>query len=243
MRSPSHRPANPLTAFGLLLAIVVLVPTAADAKRPKDYSGELYNGVSIEEYCADLLSVEAFDLTEEDLATCDRRYNEDLDDLGDVDLGGIQLGGSSTSSDFDEDDEETSDPGQPKLSKKELEEQRLAAEEAEKTRLEGLGIVDFGEETSEEAVEGDDEEDEDLGDDFGDEDLDEGVDVFDDSGDTLIEDFDGGGGGSGLEDLDDEFGEVEDTSKKKKKKKKKKKGSSGSSGGFDDAMDIPDGLE
>jgi hypothetical protein len=241
MRSPSHLPANPLTALGLLIAFVVLVPTTADARRPKDYSGKLYNGVSIEEYCADLLSVEAFDLSDEDLDTCDRRYNDDLEDLGDVDLGGIQLGGSSTPSDFDEGDEEAADPGQPKLSKKELEEQRIAAEEAEKTRLEGLGIVDFGEETTDEAATADEDEDEDLGDDFGDEDLEEGLEVFDDSEDTFIEDFDGGGG-SGLEDLDDEFGEDEDTSKKKKKKKKKK-GSSSSSAGFDDAMDIPDGLE
>ena len=239
MTTPSLR--LPLReALLLAFAAALVLPCTADAKRKKDYSAKLYNGVSIEEYCSELLSVEAFDLTDEDLETCDERYKDELDSLDDVDLGDIDLGGSSgSSSDLDDDDDDEAASDEPKLSKKDIEAQRLAAEEAEKKRLEGLGIVDFGEESTEEAAADDD--DEDLGDDFGDEDLDEDVDVFDGGDDTLIEDFDEGSGGAGLEDLDD-FGEEEDEPKKKKKKKKKK-GNSSSSSGFDDAMDIPDGLE
>ena len=165
MTAPSHRPALRAAPI-LLFAVALVLPATSNAKRKKDYSDKLYNGVSIEEYCSELLSVEAFDLSDEDLETCDERYKDELDSLDDVDLGDIDLGGSSGSSaDLgDDDDEAASD--EPKLSKKDLGAHRLAAGAAEKKRHETPGIVSFAEappEQAEDTGEGDEEHGADFG--------------------------------------------------------------------------------
>ena len=224
-----------------LVVLALLLPGLADAKR-KSYEGKLYNGKPIEEYCSDLLNIEAFELSDDDLATCDKQYRDQVDSLEDVSLDDIQLSGSSMGENSGADREKEREDEGPKLSRKEEEEQRLAAEAAEQERLARLGIVDFGEEAGDEAASDDEEEDDDL-----DEDLDEPgfddeeeVDVFDDSDEVMVEDFDDEGGhDSGLEDLDFDDEDSGDNTKKKKKKKKKKKGSS-SAIDFDDSMDIPE---
>jgi hypothetical protein len=230
----------------IAVAAILALPGSADAKRKK-YDGKLYNGLTIEEYCSDLLGVEAFDLSDDDLDQCDQRFEEEeLSALEDVDLGGISLDGAPATAGDGGDGEESAQEKEERLSRKEQEEARLAAEQAEQERLEGLGLVDFGEAMEEDGAEGDEDEDdldEGLDDDLGDGGLDEDVEPMDDSDEVFIDDFDGGGSGSGssLENLDDEFGEAPAASdRKKKKKKKKKKGSSSTSGDFDDMSDIPE---
>jgi len=134
-----------------LMALALLLPGLADAKR-KSYEGKLYNGKPIEEYCADLMHVEAFELTDEDLATCDKRYKEQVESLEDVSLDDIQLGGSSLGGNPDAEPDADEQDDAPKLSRKELEEQRLAEEAAEQERLNSLGLVDFGEGPPEEGA-------------------------------------------------------------------------------------------
>ena len=223
----------------IVAAACLALPGAADAKR-KNYEGKLYDGLTIEEYCSDLLGVESFDLTDDDLDQCDQRYEEEMEDLGDVDLGDISLDGApSTGSD---DGEETVEAKEERLSRKEQEEARLAAEQAEQERLESLGLVDFGEAMDEESAEGDEEEDdldEGLDEDLGDGGFDEDVEPIDDTDEVFIDDFEGGGSGSSLENLDDEFGEESSNTGRKKKKKKKKKGSSSTSADLDHLGQIP----
>ena len=224
------RPKSTRLTLGVL-ALALLIAVPADAKRKKDYSDKLYNGSSIEEYCAGLLHVEVFDLSEDDLADCDRRYEEEVKALEDFSMEDVELSGTTTRTSSDDAEEESDEP---KLSRKEREAQRLAEEEAAQERLQGMGLVDFGEESegdAEEAEEGEDDLDEDL----DEPDLEEEVDVFDDTEEVFVEDFDEGGSGADLEDLDD-FGEEEsDTGRKKKKKKKR-----GSSSTDIDTSDFPE---
>ena len=219
-----------------LLVTALLLPGVASAKK-SPYEGKLYNGQSIEEYCAAQLGVESFDLTEEDLVTCDKRYEREIEGLEDLKLGDIQLDGDRPRRMDDEEADEAAET-EPRLSKKELEEQRLAEEEAKRKKMEDLGLVEFEEDLDGDDDDGDEDEEEDPFDDdedLGDDDFEDDIDIPEE--DDLIEDYDEGSG-SGLDDLEDDFGEEESTKKKKDKKKKdkKKKGEDR----LDDAMDIPD---
>ncbi len=224
-----------------LLVLALALPGVADARKKNPYEGKLYNGQTIEGYCAGLLGVEAFDLTDEDLAICDKRYSQELDALDDITLGDIQLDGDGPRR--SEVLEEEAEPREPKVSKKELEERRLAEEEAKRKKMDDLGLVEFEEEApADDGGDDDDEEDDLLGDnDLDDDDLDEEEDFDIAEDDMLIEEYDEGGG-SVLDDLEDDFGEdPSDTKKDKKKDKKKKdKKKKGGSDSLDDALDIPD---
>ena len=80
-----------IAATTLGFAMALLAPSAALAKK-KDYSGKSYGGKTIEEYCCELLGVEVFDLTDEDLEECDRNYDEQVEGLGDLKMGDLDLG-------------------------------------------------------------------------------------------------------------------------------------------------------
>ncbi len=223
---------------GSLCAAALLLPGSAGAKK-NPYEGKLYNGQPIEEYCAAQLGVESFDLTEDDLAACDKRYEQELEGLEDLTLGDIQLDGDRPRR-MDDEEAEAAESREPKLSKKELEERRLAEEAEKRKKMEDLGLVEFEEEVADDDDDGDEEEDP-FGDDddeaFGDDDFEEDIDIPEE--DDLIEDYDEGSGSS-LDDLEDDFGEEPSDKKKKDKKKKKKKDKKKSGDRYDDAMDIPD---
>ncbi len=153
-----------------LLVLALALPGVADARKKNPYEGKLYNGQTIEGYCAGLLGVEAFDLTDEDLAICDKRYSQELDALDDITLGDIQLDGDGPRR--SEVLEEEAEPREPKVSKKELEERRLAEEEAKRKKMDDLGLVEFEEEAP--------------ADDGGDDDDEEDDDEFDEKWETII---------------------------------------------------------
>ncbi len=218
-----------LTSAVIPLLILLLSAGTASGKGKPDYSGRSYGGKTIEEYCADYMNVEPFDLSDDDLAECDRHYTEQLEGLGDIKLDDVDLGGGGIG------DAEDAAPKEQRLSKQELEEIEAQKAAEEKKRLEDLGLVEFEEEAAG-ADEGEDEEEgefADLDDDDDPLDDDEDISPLDDGGLDMDD-----GGGVGLVEMDDFGDDPADTDKKKKKKKKRKKGDSGSSGRFDDAGDF-----
>lgn len=238
-----HAPALLRVLTGLLFAAALVLPGAADAKRKKDYSDKTYGGKNIEEYCAELLGVESFDLTDEDLEGCDKQYSEQVDALDDFSVGDIDLERAPGEPNPELDEEPAEE--QPKLSKKEQEDLEAKKAEEEKERLAGLGLVEFDEAPAEDGGDTDEEEDPLADDEFDEPGLgDEDVEVLDGE-DDVDGDFGGGGSGSSLEDLDDFGDEDEGPSKKKDKKKNKKKDKKkdkkkkGEDDRFDDATDIP----